>query len=72
MAQQQSQDRRSGGNGRDAANAAALVRLGRIAREGLGRAANDNHARNWSRTAGAALIAAAAAVFSYAVLRWMI
>lgn len=72
MAQQQSQDHRSGGNGRAAAHAAALVRLGRIAREGLGRAANDNQARAWSRTAGAALIAAAATVFAYAFLRWVI
>ncbi|MCC6469311.1 MAG: hypothetical protein IT563_13400 [Alphaproteobacteria bacterium] len=72
MAQQYPQDHRSGGNGQSAANAAALIRLGRVAREGLGRAANDNHARAWGRAAGGALLAAALAVVAYAVLRWII
>jgi hypothetical protein len=70
MARQRSHEPR--GRDRAASNVAALVRLGRIAREGLGRAANDNHARGWSRAAGVALVAAALAVFGYAVLRWIV
>jgi hypothetical protein len=71
MAQQRSHDRDSRGRDLAAVNAAALARLGRVAREGLGRAANDNHARAWNRTGGVALIAAALAAFGYAVLRWI-
>lgn len=61
------------GRGPDAGgHDAALLRLGRIARDGLGRAANDNRARIWHRAGGVIVIAAAVAVIGYAVLRWVV
>jgi hypothetical protein len=72
MAQRRSRQSRSHGGHHDASRAAVLLRLGRIAREGLGKPANDNRARIWNRADGAMLIVAAVAVMGYALLRWIV
>jgi hypothetical protein len=54
------------------ARPAIVLRVGRTAREGLARPANDNRARIWNRAGGAVLLAAALTVIAYAVLRWFL
>ena len=71
MAQNRSQQPQTTGPGSPTGPPGAALRFGRLAREAIGRPANDNRASSGRRMAVAIVRTALIAVAAYALWRWV-